>query len=96
MSYFKIGQRVRVKRDIFRAEDPQNPYSREGEQGEILEIFRPIPTGGGEVKALCAKVRVEDGSIRTLRLTSLEAIPEIALTSGEMVPNKKQQLNVTK
>lgn len=76
MSYFKIGQKVRVKRDIFRAEDPQKPYSLGGEHGEILEIFRPIPTGGGEVKAPCAKVRVADGSIRTLRLTSLEALLE--------------------
>ena len=48
-------------------------YASEGETGVIVEIFRPIPTGGGEVKALCAKVKIGD-KIKTFRLTSLEIV----------------------
>ena len=48
-------------------------YASEGETGVIVEIFRPTPTGGGEVKALCAKVKIGD-KIKTFRLTSLEIV----------------------
>ena len=68
---FHVGDKVRVNKDITRAE---GPYAQEGEQGTILEIFRPQPTGSGERKPLCAKVRVIrkwSTPILTFRLTSL-------------------------
>lgn len=71
---FYIGDKVRVNKDITRAE---GLYAQEGEQGTILEIFRPQPTGFGERKPPYAKVRVIrewSTPILTFRLTSLERI----------------------
>lgn len=73
--HYKVGQQVKVNKDIHRVEDSHAsfPYAKSGETGIIVEIFRPIPTGGGEVKPICAKVDIE-GTIKTFRLTSLEII----------------------
>lgn len=71
--HYKVGQQVKVNKDIHRVEDPHAtcPYAVCGETGIIIEIFRPIPTGGGEIKPLYAKVNIE-GKIKTFRLTSLD------------------------
>jgi len=71
---FHIGDKVRVNKDITRVE---GPYAQEGEQGTILEIFRPQPTGFGERKPPYAKVRVvreRSTPILTFRLTSLDRL----------------------
>lgn len=71
---FHVGDKVRVNKDITRVE---GLYAQEGEQGTILEIFRPQPTGFGERKPPCAKVRVireRSKPILTFRLTSLERL----------------------
>lgn len=64
---YNIGDRVAVNKDISRRE---GLYARAGETGTVLEVFRPISTGAGETKALCAKVLI-GGSVKTFRLTSL-------------------------
>lgn len=76
---YNVGNTVKVNKNIYRV-SYDNPsrhavvlYASEGETGVIVEIFRPIPTGGGEVKALCAKVKIQD-KIKTFRLTSLEIV----------------------
>jgi len=71
---FHVGDKVRVNKDITRVE---GPYAQEGEQGTILEIFRPQPTGFGERKPPYAKVRVIrewSTPILTFRLTSLDRL----------------------
>jgi len=69
-SRYKIGDVVEVNKDIHRA---QGFYAKTGERGTIIEIFRPIGTGAGEKKALCAKVKINDSqAIKTFRLTSLD------------------------
>ena len=69
-----VGDSVRVNKDITRTE---GPYAKKGEQGTVIDIFRPQPTGFGELKPLYAKVRVtREGCtpILTFRLTSLERV----------------------
>ena len=71
---FHVGDKVRVNKDITRAE---GLYAQEGAEGKIVEIFRPQPTGMYEVKPLYAKVRVireRSALILTFRLTSLERL----------------------
>jgi len=73
---FHVGDKVRVDKDITRA---QGPYAQEGEEGEIVEIiyggWRDVyGTGKSEVKPVSAKVRVireRSTLILTFRLTSL-------------------------
>lgn len=66
----KPTDRVALARDIHRVE---GPYAQKGDTGTITEIFRPTPTGSGEVKAWHAKVRMDvDNRVKTFRLTSLE------------------------
>lgn len=71
---FYVGDKVRVNKDITRVE---GPYAQEGEEGKIIEIFRPQPTGMYEVKPFYAKVRIireRSTPILTFRLTSLERL----------------------
>lgn len=65
------GDRISLRRDIVRHE---GPYASIGDQGTILSIFRPIPTALMETKPLSAKVQMDDGPIKTFRLTSLKKI----------------------
>ena len=67
------GDKVRVKRDIYRCESPL-PYATAGEEGTVVECFRPHGTGANEKKPWYAKVMMPGLVIKTLRLTSLEAI----------------------
>ena len=68
---------VIVNKDIERVVPPQHwksmPYAQKGQVGTITEIFRPVPTGYGEIKPLYAKVKIND-QIKTFRLTSLDII----------------------
>ena len=69
-----VGDSVRVNKDITRVE---GPYAKKGEQGTVIDIFRPQPTGFGEKKPPYAKVRVTrewSTPILTFRLTSLERV----------------------
>ena len=75
---YNVGNTVKVNKNIYRVSYDIIPsghvlYASEGETGVIVEIFRPTPTGGGEVKALCAKVKIQD-KIKTFRLTSLDIV----------------------
>lgn len=72
MKSIHAGHFVEVRRDITRKE---GPYAEEGERGEVIEVFRPIPTGMQETKPLYAKVRMKD-QIKTFRLTSLRRLEE--------------------
>lgn len=76
---FKRGDKVNVNKDIYRwvsingAPHEEVLYSKEGETGEVIEVFysqnsddTPIPH---------AKVLIED-KIKTFRLTSIERIRE--------------------
>jgi hypothetical protein len=66
----KSGHRVRLLRDISRAE---GPYAQAGEAGTVTETFRPPGTSSGTLGPWCAKVRMDGtGVIKTFRLTSLE------------------------
>jgi hypothetical protein len=77
--YYKTGMTVMVNKDITRVAYVNNKpqfntkYAQCGEIGEIIEIFRPIGTGGGEIKPLSAKVLINN-EIKTFRLTSLDII----------------------
>jgi hypothetical protein len=76
---FHVGDKVRVDKDITRAE---GPYAQEGEEGKIVEIIHGgcrdvYGTGKYEVKPVFAKVRVireRSTLILTFRLTSLERL----------------------
>jgi hypothetical protein len=46
-------------------------YASSGETGVVKELFRPDGTGGMEVKPWYAKVAMDNGGIKTFRLTSL-------------------------
>ena len=82
---FKVGQTVKVNKRIIRSVRTDNIldglkseytfdlYAEEGETGFITELFRPHPTGGGEVKPISAKVNI-NGQIKTFRLTSLDQV----------------------
>jgi hypothetical protein len=81
---FKVGQTVRVKRDIHRVSSnlildgmivdenywQHKLYAQEGETGTVTEVFRG-PPGGPPV--VYAKVNIDD-QIKTFRLSSLEQI----------------------
>lgn len=64
------GHSVEVLRDIHRRE---GLYAKQGEQGKVLEVFRPQPTGTEEIKPWYAKVLI-DGKVKTFRLTSLKKL----------------------
>ena len=71
---FHVGDKVRVNKDITRVE---GPYAQAGEQGTIIEIFRPQSTGAFEQKQPYAKVRIIrkwSTPILTFRITSLERV----------------------
>ena len=53
-SRYKIGDVVEVNKDIHRA---QGFYAKTGEQGTIIEIFRPIDAGAGEKKRFMPKLK---------------------------------------
>jgi hypothetical protein len=77
--HYKTGMSVMVNKDIHRVSyidnEPQfnTKYADCGEIGVIVAIFRPIGTGGGEIKPLSAKVLINN-EIKTFRLTSLDVI----------------------
>lgn len=68
---FKPGDNVRLKRDIYRRESPE-PYSKEGDTGEVIEVFYPI-TSDYLPNILHAKVLIDD-TIKTFRLSSIEKL----------------------
>ena len=74
----KVGDRVIVLRDIYRISETDLQrilYVSEKETGEIIEIFRPCPTGLGEKKPPYAKILMDNTKIiATLRLTSIEKL----------------------
>lgn len=82
MSYFKVGQKVKVNKDISRVPTGSTThaaYGTKGESGVVVEVFRPIATGGNEIKPPSAKVRMEGtGQIKTFRLSSLDPFPKPA------------------
>jgi len=67
---FKPGDKVRLKRDIYRSESPE-PYSKEGDIGEVIEVFYPSNSGAMAPRIPHAKVLVDD-KIKTFRLSSIE------------------------
>lgn len=75
---FHPNDRVKLARDIYRIDYKdrlRKVYAEKGEVGAIIEIFRPRPTGSGEVKPPSAKVKMDaSGEIKTFRLTSLERV----------------------
>jgi hypothetical protein len=71
---FKPGDNVRLKRDIYRSESPE-PYSKEGDIGEVIEIFRPPNSGAMALGIPHAKVLIDD-TIKTFRLSSIEKLNE--------------------
>ncbi len=62
------GHLVTVARDITRKE---GPYAKQGERGEVIEVFTSQGTGHNQNVARSAKVRMSDQVIKTFRLTSL-------------------------
>jgi len=77
---FKAGNKVKVKRDIYRMSNVINGryteevlYSKEGEVGEIIEIFYPPNSSAGAASKPHAKVSIQN-EIKTFRLTSIEKI----------------------
>jgi len=73
---FKVGQRVRLKLDIFRIECP-SPYAKKGDTGNVEDIFSTFASSSFRGKVAHAKVRMADGTLKTFRLTSLEVISEL-------------------
>jgi hypothetical protein len=71
---FKPGDKVRLKRDIFRSESPE-PYSKIGDTGEVIEVFYPHNSGAMAPKIPHAKVLIDD-KIKTFRLSSIEKFNE--------------------
>jgi len=71
---FHVGDRVTVLREILRMKGCERVvYAKENEEGEIVEIFKPVPTGFGEKKPPYAKVLMNKTSgVKTFRLTSLK------------------------
>jgi hypothetical protein len=67
---FKPGDKVRLKRDIYRSESPE-PYSKMGDTGEVIEVFYPLNSGAMAPRIPHAKVLTED-KIKTFRLSSIE------------------------
>jgi hypothetical protein len=85
MAYFKEGGRVEVARDIFRAEGVidltklsriRGKYASQGEVGTVKDLFRPVPTGSGELGKWYAKVAMDGGGIKTFRLSSLNRLTD--------------------
>lgn len=79
---FKPGDKVRVKRDIYRVpvvthEDYPNHvlYSKKNDSGEIVEIFYAENSAALAPKILHAKVLIEN-QIKTFRLSSIEKVNE--------------------
>jgi hypothetical protein len=73
---FKTGDKVKVKRDIYRWVDIKGirqlgAYALEGEVGKVLEVFDSHP-GDYEWRPN-AKVLIGD-EIKTFRLTSIERL----------------------
>ena len=71
---FKPGDNVRLKRDIYRCESPE-PYSKEGDTGEVIEVFYPPNSGAMTPSIPHAKVLIDD-KIKTFRLSSIEKLNE--------------------
>ena len=72
---FHVGDKVSLKRDIFRAES-KLPYARAGETGDIRELFQPpAPDGHNVIKTWYAKVMMHD-TLKTFRLTSLQRVDQ--------------------
>jgi hypothetical protein len=70
MQAIRQGHRVRVLRDIRRFE---GPYAFEGEEGIVLETFRPPSSAANLLGPWYAKAQIGT-QIKTLRLTSLERL----------------------
>lgn len=76
---FKQGDKVKLKRDIYRWTHDESPrqnvlYAKEGEVGEINELFVAESSAGMERSARWyAKVLIEN-QIKTFRLTSIEKV----------------------
>lgn len=77
---FKQGDKVKLKRDIYRWTHQEQPrqnvlYAREGEVGEIIELF--LSDDSRTVKGMKArwnaKVLIEN-QIKTFRLSSIEKV----------------------
>ena len=73
-----VGNRVRILRDLHRASTgPRRKghwalYASEGEEGEVVEVFRSDPLN------YFAKVQMDlDGRVLTMRLQSLEKIKPV-------------------
>jgi hypothetical protein len=77
---FKSGDKVKVKRDIYRwsfvsgkGYSEEILYSKEGEIGEVFEVFYPDNSGANLPKIPHAKVLIE-GQTKTFRLSSIEKL----------------------
>lgn len=66
----RLGDKVRVLRDITRRE---GPYAKAGEEGRVEDIFNSPTVGVPSERRLYAKVRI-GADLKTLRLTSIERI----------------------
>lgn len=65
---FRPGDRVVVLRDIARNE---GPYAKAGEAGAVIETFEAW-LGWHAGKTVHAQVRMDDGGVKTFRLTSIQ------------------------
>lgn len=75
---FKQGDKVKLKRDIYRWTHNEMPrqnvlYAKEGEVGEITEIFYPDAIGATLPRIPHAKLLIEN-QIKTFRLSSIEKV----------------------
>jgi hypothetical protein len=70
---FKPGDKVRLKRDIYRYSPELETYAEEGDTGEIVEIFYPSNSSAMAPKIPHAKVLIDD-KIKTFRLSSIEKL----------------------
>lgn len=76
---FKQGDKVKLKRDIYRWTHNESPrqnvlYAKEGEVGEVIELFVGESSAGMERSARWnAKVLIEN-QIKTFRLSSIEKV----------------------
>jgi hypothetical protein len=77
---FKVGDRVRVKRDIYRLTEggawkdrKRKLYAEKNQEGIIEEVFRAESRHSWLLGNMHAKVRI-DLNLKTLRLTSIEKI----------------------
>lgn len=69
MKSIHLSNLVVVKRNIFRKETGMFPYAWAGDKGIVIEIF--ATNQSPKEKKLSAKVAMNDGTIKTFRLTSI-------------------------